>query len=193
METEHDQPSQENQEQGTSDDQQQPAASPIRSYDCTFCKRGFSTAQALGGHMNIHRKYKAKLKQASSSNNSNQSFDISKIRASYSQIPRIRTPMEVMGNSQDRISTATQWPDWILGAENDNVKTDKTQLGEVRKLSLFVEGSSPSKIDQRAASSTENGLSSSSSEEEDLDLELRLGTEPHQDSSTPATGTKKFF
>ncbi|XP_004497834.1 zinc finger protein 11-like [Cicer arietinum] len=27
-----------------------------RSYDCTFCKRGFTNARALGGHMNIHRK-----------------------------------------------------------------------------------------------------------------------------------------
>ncbi|XP_054812134.1 zinc finger protein 11-like [Prosopis cineraria] len=35
------------------------------SYECTFCKRGFSNAQALGGHMNIHRKDKAKLKQSS--------------------------------------------------------------------------------------------------------------------------------
>ncbi|KAL8104957.1 uncharacterized protein LOC141680262 [Apium graveolens] len=31
-----------------------------RSYECTFCKRGFTNAQALGGHMNIHRKEKAK-------------------------------------------------------------------------------------------------------------------------------------
>lgn len=36
-----------------------------RSYECIFCKRGFSNAQALGGHMNIHRKDKAKLKQPS--------------------------------------------------------------------------------------------------------------------------------
>ncbi|CAK9329166.1 unnamed protein product [Citrullus colocynthis] len=27
-----------------------------RSYECIFCKRGFTNAQALGGHMNIHRK-----------------------------------------------------------------------------------------------------------------------------------------
>ncbi|KAF3436183.1 hypothetical protein FNV43_RR23275 [Rhamnella rubrinervis] len=31
-----------------------------RSYECVFCKRGFTTAQALGGHMNIHRKDRAK-------------------------------------------------------------------------------------------------------------------------------------
>ncbi|KVH91318.1 probable transcriptional regulator RABBIT EARS [Cynara cardunculus var. scolymus] len=56
---------------GTSSDQETgPSLSPDsskdgvgRSYECTFCKRGFTNAQALGGHMNIHRKDKAKAKQ----------------------------------------------------------------------------------------------------------------------------------
>ncbi|KAK1430412.1 hypothetical protein QVD17_13121 [Tagetes erecta] len=39
-----------------------------RSYECNFCKRGFTNAQALGGHMNIHRKDKAKAKQNNKSN-----------------------------------------------------------------------------------------------------------------------------
>ncbi|KAF3456845.1 hypothetical protein FNV43_RR01499 [Rhamnella rubrinervis] len=34
-----------------------------RCYECTFCRRGFTNAQALGGHMNIHRKDRAKAKQ----------------------------------------------------------------------------------------------------------------------------------
>ncbi|OIV90677.1 hypothetical protein TanjilG_23790 [Lupinus angustifolius] len=34
-----------------------------RSYECTYCKRGFANAQALGGHMNIHRKDRAKAKK----------------------------------------------------------------------------------------------------------------------------------
>ncbi|KAL9237164.1 hypothetical protein vseg_011748 [Gypsophila vaccaria] len=34
-----------------------------RTYECTYCKRGFTNAQALGGHMNIHRKDKAKSKK----------------------------------------------------------------------------------------------------------------------------------
>ncbi|KAI4368868.1 hypothetical protein MLD38_017376 [Melastoma candidum] len=33
-----------------------------RVYECIACSRGFSSAQALGGHMNIHRKDKAKIK-----------------------------------------------------------------------------------------------------------------------------------
>lgn len=48
-----------------------------RSYECTYCKRGFTNAQALGGHMNIHRKDKAKAKkknQDESSNKSNENY-----------------------------------------------------------------------------------------------------------------------
>ncbi|KAL7608867.1 hypothetical protein Lser_V15G14010 [Lactuca serriola] len=36
---------------------------PPRSYTCTFCKREFRSAQALGGHMNVHRREKARLRQ----------------------------------------------------------------------------------------------------------------------------------
>ncbi|WVY90041.1 hypothetical protein V8G54_035555 [Vigna mungo] len=36
---------------------------PPRPYCCNFCKREFRSAQALGGHMNIHRRDKARLKQ----------------------------------------------------------------------------------------------------------------------------------
>ncbi|KAK8491415.1 hypothetical protein V6N13_025201 [Hibiscus sabdariffa] len=42
-------------------------ATTKRSYECTFCKRGFTNAQALGGHMNIHRKDRAKAKEPRSS------------------------------------------------------------------------------------------------------------------------------
>ncbi|XP_059629618.1 protein LATE FLOWERING [Cornus florida] len=44
-----------------------------RSYECTFCRRGFTNAQALGGHMNIHRKDKAKAKQPTDSSVSTRS------------------------------------------------------------------------------------------------------------------------
>ncbi|KAL6619946.1 hypothetical protein ACP70R_032035 [Stipagrostis hirtigluma subsp. patula] len=36
------------------------AASARPYYECVFCKRGFTTAQALGGHMNIHRRDRGK-------------------------------------------------------------------------------------------------------------------------------------
>ncbi|KAJ9172400.1 hypothetical protein P3X46_015641 [Hevea brasiliensis] len=36
---------------------------PPRSYFCNFCGREFGSAQALGGHMNVHRRDRARLKQ----------------------------------------------------------------------------------------------------------------------------------
>lgn len=36
---------------------------PPRSYTCNFCSREFRSAQALGGHMNVHRRDRARLKQ----------------------------------------------------------------------------------------------------------------------------------
>ncbi|XP_076925169.1 zinc finger protein 10-like [Bidens hawaiensis] len=44
---------------------------PPRSYTCSFCRREFRSAQALGGHMNVHRRDRARLKKVSSSNNNN--------------------------------------------------------------------------------------------------------------------------
>ncbi|KAK1267442.1 Transcriptional regulator SUPERMAN [Acorus gramineus] len=38
---------------------------PPRSYTCSFCKREFKSAQALGGHMNVHRRDRARLRQYS--------------------------------------------------------------------------------------------------------------------------------
>ncbi|CAI9780118.1 unnamed protein product [Fraxinus pennsylvanica] len=38
---------------------------PPRSYNCSFCRREFRSAQALGGHMNVHRRDKARLRQSS--------------------------------------------------------------------------------------------------------------------------------
>ncbi|KAH9324967.1 hypothetical protein KI387_005145, partial [Taxus chinensis] len=40
---------------------------PPRLYECVFCKGGFTSAQALGGHMNVHRRERARLRQSLSS------------------------------------------------------------------------------------------------------------------------------
>lgn len=53
-----------------------------RSYECGFCKRGFNTAQALGGHMNIHRKDRARNKP-----NSTKKEEIYAGPRLYQQIP----------------------------------------------------------------------------------------------------------
>lgn len=63
-----DQESDEYQQQVVQDEIYPQERTKARSYDCTFCKRGFTNARALGGHMNIHRKErtnnKVSIKQA---------------------------------------------------------------------------------------------------------------------------------
>ncbi|CAN4097829.1 unnamed protein product [Withania somnifera] len=39
---------------------------PPRFYTCTFCRREFRSAQALGGHMNVHRRDRVRLNQTPS-------------------------------------------------------------------------------------------------------------------------------
>ena len=41
------------------------------SYICRFCARGFSNAQALGGHMNIHRRDIPNLRRMLMEDNNN--------------------------------------------------------------------------------------------------------------------------
>ncbi|KAG4934113.1 hypothetical protein JHK87_048115 [Glycine soja] len=38
---------------------------PPRSYTYSFCRKEFKSAQALGGHMNVHRRDRPRLRQSS--------------------------------------------------------------------------------------------------------------------------------
>ncbi|KAJ6895532.1 hypothetical protein NC651_021902 [Populus alba x Populus x berolinensis] len=179
-----DQPSQENPDQVTLDHEQEQGTGQARSYECTFCKRGFSNAQALGGHMNIHRKDKAKLKHSSSE--TQQSLDIPKINPSFS--PAVASLME-----SGRDESSIKWPftvDKAAGSDLDDTKRDKTQVGEIQKLGFFVQNSSSTE-DHQNPSSQVHGISKKSdlSSSSEIDLELRLWPEPQESSP----GTKKFF
>ncbi|KAK7257829.1 hypothetical protein RIF29_32086 [Crotalaria pallida] len=170
MESDHDLPSSEKRTDVGGDDHQ--GASVVvttpKSYECNFCKRGFSNAQALGGHMNIHRKDKAKLKQQSS-------LDIH-----HQKVPSLEGKKSLQ---KDHVSS----------------RDDETKLIHMKQLPLFEESPTRSEnqkpqgqihdgdeiITRRALSS--NGQGSSL----ELDLELRLGLEPHDSSA--AKSTRKFF
>ncbi|KAE8711439.1 Plastid transcriptionally active 16 [Hibiscus syriacus] len=150
-----------------------------RSYDCTFCKRGFSNAQALGGHMNIHRRDKAKLKHASPTHeNALQSSDISKTIPSYS-------PKHPSSTTSKDESSHGRWP-WVLqDDDDDDSQIDK--ITRIRKLPLFDENPG-NQVQEGIKKEFSSNQSSSISE---VDLELRLGPEP-KDSSSPRI-LKKFF
>ncbi|CAN6242525.1 unnamed protein product [Urochloa humidicola] len=46
--------------------QRSPSLPSSSSYTCGYCRREFRSAQALGGHMNVHRRDRARLRQCCS-------------------------------------------------------------------------------------------------------------------------------
>ncbi|KAE8733023.1 Plastid transcriptionally active 16 [Hibiscus syriacus] len=171
MESEHQPP----QDKEPSDEQ------GARSYDCTFCKRGFSNAQALGGHMNIHRRHKAKLKQPSPTHeNALQSSDISKTIPLYS----LKHPSSATSKDE---SSHGKWP-WVLRDDDDDDDDSQTyKTTQIQKLPLFDENPS-NQVQEGIEKEFSSSQNSSMSE---VDLELRLGPEPKDSSSQRIL--KKFF
>ncbi|KAL4188693.1 hypothetical protein AMTRI_Chr08g161700 [Amborella trichopoda] len=159
-----------------------------KSYECTFCKRGFSTAQALGGHMNIHRRERAKLKhslsplspphlglvslpsQSDNSMNYHPMYNSARGSSSYYEMER---------ENEDR------WLSWPYLVERDERETGDEEAVEIRQLPLFVEGPV-----ERERGSEDRGLvaelklgempGGGVEIHEGVDLELRLGREPQE-------------
>lgn len=141
-----------------------------RSYSCSFCKRGFSNAQALGGHMNIHRKDRARLREFTSPDNNILSLDITKRDAPAPNPP----------------SPSVDCHDTVLQHELSRDEKDDDHAGDQLRLSLFNETSSSNndKVESnRVNRHVKRNLQLSHGESlTELDLELRLGPEPHQAS-----------
>ncbi|KAE8662334.1 putative C2H2 and C2HC zinc fingers superfamily protein [Hibiscus syriacus] len=147
---------------------------PPRSYTCSFCKREFRSAQALGGHMNVHRRDRARLKQSPPSDlhghppflnlnlnpNPNPNFTTTSSSSSSFPPPKWR----VNGTLIDPLASGST--DVVKGAT-------KSVFGikEVKDYGKLMEKKSDHH--QYATLDLEIGLVSDS--KEDLDLELRLG------------------
>ncbi|KAI3682295.1 hypothetical protein L1987_82183 [Smallanthus sonchifolius] len=126
------------------------------SYTCSFCKRGFSNAQALGGHMNVHRRDRAARlqeetlisKETTKAMNLN---SINQLQSSDKGVPK---------------------RPWILTEHEDPRKKDHHGVNfkkPILQLSLCIDPSSTSS----------SSLSSSATE---VDLELRLGIDSEMKS-----------
>lgn len=151
-----------------------------RFYECIFCKRGFSTAQALGGHMNIHRKDRAKMRPtATPSDTEDPGREGSKRRGSHYLIPGHLSGdppfSESLGNYAMYFpaSESSNREGKVSGDEDDHSRRPQ-------ELSLFGE---KSHLDLRSHGGEEavedaEERKMDGKEEELLDLELRLGHEP---------------
>ncbi|GMI73865.1 telomerase activator1 [Hibiscus trionum] len=140
-----------------------------RSYGCLFCKRGFTTAQALGGHMNIHRKDRAKIRPSSvpillSGNKVDENYSTLK---SYSYQPHYSIAPEVHVSYQ-AIFPVSGWG--FRPPHTAELFVDNSQHLN-RSLSLRI---GPSRVDDGHRNKKADG----SIEEDELDLELRLGHDP---------------
>ncbi|KAK3024876.1 hypothetical protein RJ639_044013 [Escallonia herrerae] len=171
----------------SSDENDQPEKSADgtgRSYECTFCKRGFTNAQALGGHMNIHRKDKAKAKRQSQQ----PSFS-SKINVDYLSTtnPRFRAPIPMeqvqyhapLGakmNHQFYYPAPNPSYPYAYGQSDFMVPSpDHLSLNEERlatNLSLRIGSSLMEDRKGKKKAGREDRM------ENEVDLELRLGHDP---------------
>ncbi|KAG7530522.1 Zinc finger C2H2 superfamily [Arabidopsis thaliana x Arabidopsis arenosa] len=131
---------------------------PPRSYSCSFCGREFKSAQALGGHMNVHRRDRARLKQQSLSPSSTDQA----------------TPPE--NDRQQQVLDVGSKTDLSVGLLSSEFDPRKKQL---------INGSSSSW--KRAKTDVSRfpmmlglviGVSKINGHHEELDLELRLGADP---------------
>ncbi|XP_039048066.1 transcriptional regulator SUPERMAN-like isoform X2 [Hibiscus syriacus] len=137
-----------------------------RSYECVFCRRGFTTAQALGGHMNIHRKDRAKSRPSSVPILLSGTDDNYPTIKSYTYQPDYSIAPEVHVSYQ-AFFPVSGWgfrPPYTAEFFVDNSQHPN------RSLSLRI---GPSPVDDHRNKKADGSIG-----EDELDLELRLGHDP---------------
>ncbi|KAK6120335.1 hypothetical protein DH2020_046026 [Rehmannia glutinosa] len=152
-----------------------------RSYRCTFCKRGFSNAQALGGHMNIHRKDRAKLKEFSRENLL--SLDITKSTDCEDSPPHDFSGTENLSLQENQSSDDKN--DDLDRDEGRQDHSDTDLLVNEGLIPLFDEGPSGNSGGDKEEVSARH-FDKQVVDKVELDLELRLGPhEPQYEKSKP--------
>ncbi|XP_073152010.1 uncharacterized protein [Henckelia pumila] len=155
-----------------------------KAYKCTFCKRGFSNAQALGGHMNVHRKDRARLKEFSCENSL--SLEIIS-RSTTTDRGDSSLPTEISSLTSQKPSS----PSGTDAKENSCLPYEDgdprvVEEDPIHDLPLFSEEPSVSEVGEKHGAENfgkgrvdqeELGSSRAVSRVE-VDLELRLGPEP---------------
>lgn len=143
-----------------------------RPYECMFCRRGFTTAQALGGHMNIHRKDRASANNnnkpitsfgssASTTKHDTSSTDHLDHLAFYSPIP---TPISVNNNIPPPSNSSSSNYSHRAVLPTSTTTTTPSHLQYSRLLQCVQQ----------------NQHNFQDHQDDGLDLELRLGYHHHR-------------
>ncbi|XP_044500498.1 transcriptional regulator SUPERMAN-like [Mangifera indica] len=172
---------------------------PPRSYTCSFCKREFRSAQALGGHMNVHRRDRARLRQSPPRDsqypifnlnlnpNPNPNFSNPPLVSPSltSKLPSVASP-PLSSLSSPSSASLSKMKKWVMdgaltghqlspkGSDLTKKRSSKSYCG-IKEFSGITEedGCKVSDKPQIVRLDLEIGLLGESKEE--LDLELRLG------------------
>ncbi|KAG6668688.1 transcriptional regulator SUPERMAN-like [Carya illinoinensis] len=156
-----------------------------RFYECTFCKQGFTNAQALGGHMNIHRKDRAKAKQRacpSFSNKSNEDYD--DIRPRYiSQVstepanyfPVFEAQRNYHTHFQPSASDTRHPQASAFRRQSDHVVASRSQSWSTNQELLLADLS----LQIGPMHVVDDGMKRAVNKADEVDLELRLGHDPY--------------
>ncbi|KAK4273058.1 hypothetical protein QN277_021527 [Acacia crassicarpa] len=135
-----------------------------RSYECVFCKRGFTTAQALGGHMNIHRKDRAKTKP---SNNIGPSSSTKLVDLGFYSARTTTSPGNYYLTPTPPDEVDSNCPQFYHSSSTSRSSSSHVPDWRTRSLSLYT---NPFCV---VRDKIQDDMS-----EDGLDLELRLGYHP---------------
>ncbi|KAL4339306.1 hypothetical protein GQ457_08G025370 [Hibiscus cannabinus] len=144
---------------------------PPRSYTCTFCRREFRSAQALGGHMNVHRRDRALLHQSQPGvplinqnlSPSTQEFATNGGLCFFYQLP---TPNGVLNSPPINARSISSYP-------FNNLMAPPGSNNSSSSLRYSIAGAEPA--DNNLSDGDGNNNISKEASTEELDLELRLG------------------
>ncbi|XVE69232.1 hypothetical protein DITRI_Ditri09bG0135800 [Diplodiscus trichospermus] len=127
---------------------------PPRSYSCSFCRRQFRSAQALGGHMNVHRRDRAKLKQ---------SLDSQSDVVPDHQNPNPKSPHDQAGtldHSTDDLDNSSTKPSIVASAFSASRVSDSKPESQKRIMVMVGEDSMCLGSDDHVETNLSVGLSS---------------------------------
>ncbi|CAA3032544.1 transcriptional regulator TAC1-like [Olea europaea subsp. europaea] len=151
----------------------------VKSYSCTFCKKGFSNAQALGGHMNIHRKDRAKLKEFTSDQNLLSLNIKSKDPTVDDDSPQENSSK--LASTFPNIREDDDQRSCSLEVDHIIIPPGKDGFNNLLKLPLFAETPSLSGEKERHGEVMKFCHGHGISQTDEVDLELRLGPEPYEE------------
>lgn len=171
-----------------------------RNYACSFCKREFRSAQGLGGHMNVHRRDRARLRSGmipplwlhtnSDSPHHHKPNPITSSRPSSSNNPTSLTLSSCVSDNDNKsrppmlVTSSSKFPllqngEMIMNSDSSRSLFGSSMKGELMKgcaakeegLKCFED----IKEDSNNNITLELGLGLLQNPKEHIDLELRLG------------------